>query len=167
MPLQTPTGGTWVNESNVGTFNGSIFNAYQVAEGNYTFSYTYTNTNSCLQKVNVIVPVELCSVAGCDTVIIHNAFTPNGDTFNEWFQIDNIDQACHLPNNVEIYNRWGVLVYEAKNYDNNIKKFIGISEGRATVNKASELPTGTYFYIIQWKDGSQTINKDGYLYLTR
>ncbi|WP_264521008.1 hypothetical protein [Flavobacterium sp. N1994] len=36
----------------------------------------------------------------------------------------------------------GVLVYEADNYDNSSKKFIGISEGRATVSKSQELPTG-------------------------
>jgi gliding motility-associated-like protein len=167
LPTGTPTGGTWVNESNVGTFNGSIFNAYQVAEGNYIFSYTYTNANSCTQKVNLTVPVELCAVAGCDTVEIHNAFTPNGDGINEWFQIDNIEQECHLPNTVEIYNRWGVLVYETKNYDNSSKRFEGVSEGRTTINKSAELPTGTYFYIIQWTDGTQTVNKDGYLYLTR
>jgi hypothetical protein len=61
-----------------------------------------------------------------------------------------------------------VLVYETKQYDNNSRKFIGISEGRATVSKSEELPTGTYFYIIQWttSDG-ETVNKDGYLYLTR
>ena len=69
---------------------------------------------------------------------------------------------------VEIYNRWGVLVYETKNYDNLGRRFEGISEGRATVNKSAELPTGTYFYIIEYTttDG-QTVNKDGYLYLTR
>ena len=167
LPSGTPAGGTWTNESSVGTFNGSLFNAYQVTEGNYTFSYNYTNVNSCPQKVNVIVPVELCVVAGCDTVEIHNAFTPNGDGTNEWFQIDNIDQPCHLPNTVEIYNRWGVLVYETKNYDNNTRRFEGVSEGRVTVNKSSELPTGTYFYIIQWTDGTQNVTKDGYLYLTR
>jgi hypothetical protein len=72
-----------------------------------------------------------------------------------------------LPNTVEIYNRWGVLVYETKNYDNNTRRFEGISEGRTTVNKSSELPTGTYFYIIQWTDGTQKVTKDGYLYLTR
>ena len=89
------------------------------------------------------------------------------DGTNEWFQIDNIEQPCHLPNTVEIYNRWGVLVYETQNYDNNTRRFEGMSEGRTTVNKSSELPTGTYFYIIQWTDGTQKVTKDGYLYLTR
>jgi gliding motility-associated-like protein len=105
----------------------------------------------------------------CELIVIYNAFTPNGDNLNEWFQIENIeDFNCYPSNTVEIYNRWGVLVYETKNYDNNTRRFEGISEGRVTVKKSSELPTGTYFYLIQWTttDG-QTVTKDGYLYLTR
>jgi hypothetical protein len=61
-----------------------------------------------------------------------------------------------------------VLVYEADNYDNNTKKFVGISEGRVTVDKNAELPTGTYFYIIQYNDGNgKVISESKYLYLTR
>jgi len=69
---------------------------------------------------------------------------------------------------VEIYNRWGVLVFETRGYDNNTRVFRGVSEGRATLNKSAELPTGTYFYIIQYKtvEGS-TVSKEGWLYLTR
>ena len=71
-------------------------------------------------------------------------------------------------NKVEIYNRWGVLVYETEQYDNASRRFEGISEGRATVDKSAELPTGTYFYILQYttSDGD-TISESKYLYLTR
>jgi hypothetical protein len=50
-------------------------------------------------------------VLGCGTVLVHNAFSPNGDGVNEMFTIDNIDDTiCYPENTVEIYNRWGVLV---------------------------------------------------------
>ncbi len=143
------------------------FIPFGLPSGNYVVTYN-NNDPACPGIVTITIPVDdTCVVLGCDTVEIHNAFTPNGDGINEWFQIDNIEQPCHLPNTVEIYNRWGVLVYETKNYDNNTRRFEGISEGRTTVNKSSELPTGTYFYIIQWTDGTQKVTKDGYLYLTR
>jgi hypothetical protein len=47
--------------------------------------------------------------------------------------------------------------------------FRGISEGRATVAKGQELPTGTYFYIINYTDKNGVAQKplQGYLYLTR
>ena len=132
----------------------------------YLFSYTI-NDGQCLVRYDVLIIVG--QVNPCESIEVHNAFTPNNDGINEWFQIDHIeDFDCYPSNKVEIYNRWGILVYETKNYDNLGRRFEGISEGRITVNKSSELPTGTYFYIIQYTttDG-QTVNKDGYLYLTR
>ena len=162
------TGGTWANVNNVGGFDpiNNTFNPFEIAPGDYLFNYTI-NDGSCLIRYDVLIIVG--QVNPCELIVIYNAFTPNGDNLNEWFQIENIeDFNCYPSNTVEIYNRWGVLVYETKNYDNNTRRFEGISEGRVTVNKSDELPTGTYFYLIQWAttDG-QTVTKDGYLYLTR
>lgn len=146
--------------------SGTVFNPFNVTSGNYTVSYIYGD--DCKRvDINLSV-ISDCEVLACETVVVHNAFTPNGDGVNEHFQIDNIDQECHLPNRVEIYNRWGVLVFETNDYDNNTRKFTGISEGRVTVDKNAELPTGTYFYIIQYNDGNgKVISESKYLYLTR
>ena len=162
------TGGTWANVNNAAGFDtiNNTFNPLEIAPGDYLFSYTI-NDGSCLVRYDLLIIVG--QVNPCELIIIHNAFTPNGDNFNEWFQIENIeDFNCYPSNTVEIYNRWGVLVYNTKNYDNVGRRFEGISEGRTTVKKSDELPTGTYFYLIQWTttDG-QTVTKDGYLYLTR
>ena len=88
---------------------------------------------------------------------------------NDVFEIENIaDTTCFPTNSVEIYNRWGVLVYETNMYDNNSRAFRGYSEGRVTVDKGSQLPTGTYFYIIHYVTAQgKNINKDGYLYLSK
>jgi gliding motility-associated-like protein len=162
------TGGTWTNVNNVGGYNAEnhTFNPFEIAPGDYLFSYTI-NDGNCPVRYDVLIIVG--QVGPCENIIIHNAFTPNGDAFNQFFNIEHIeDTSCYPTNKVEIYNRWGVLVYETKNYDNNVRRFEGISEGRATVSKSSELPTGTYFYIIEWTttDGAR-VTKDGYLYLTR
>jgi gliding motility-associated-like protein len=112
-------------------------------------------------------------VLGCGTVLVHNAFSPNGDGVNEMFTIDNIDDTiCYPENTVEIYNRWGVLVFETTGYNNVTNAFNGISRGRTTVSQSSGLPTGTYFYILNYTsvDGTgqiQTNKQDGYLYLTK
>lgn len=100
-------------------------------------------------------------------IVIYNLVTPNGDDKNDYFVIDNINK---FPNNtVEIFNRWGVKVYETKAYDSQGNVFRGYSEGRVTVNKKEQLPTGTYFYIVsyEYKDarGSKMIKKSGYLHL--
>jgi gliding motility-associated-like protein/uncharacterized repeat protein (TIGR01451 family) len=117
--------------------------------------------------------VDAAIVLGCGSITVHNAFSPNGDGINETFIIDNIDDILCYPNNtVEIYNRWGVLVFETNGYDNVNKVFRGYSEGRTTISQSSGLPTGTYYYILNYTsitttDGIQANKKDGYLYLTR
>lgn len=100
-------------------------------------------------------------------VVIYNAVTPNGDGYNDHFVIDNIER---YPNNkVDIYNRWGVKVFSTSNYNNVDNNFTGYSDGRVTVNKGEQLPTGTYYYILEYEysdaGGSRTIKKAGYLHL--
>ncbi|WP_413998983.1 gliding motility-associated C-terminal domain-containing protein [Flavobacterium sp. W1B] len=119
------------------------------------------------------VIVEKAGVLGCESILVHNAFSPNGDGINENFVIDGIDDTiCYPENTVEIYNRWGVLVFETKNYNNQTNAFDGYSRGRTTISKSSGLPTGTYYYILNYTSvdlngNIQTNKKDGYLYLTR
>ncbi|MBC5839496.1 T9SS type B sorting domain-containing protein, partial [Flavobacterium muglaense] len=97
---------------------------------------------------------------------IFNAVSPNDDGRNDFFRIEGID--AYPDNTVEIYNRWGVLVYERSGYDNDSKAFRGISEGRATVNQSAPLPTGTYYYIVKYVDSKSVgRSKAGYLYLNR
>ncbi len=139
---------------------------------NTVFAHTIA-PNGTILTPEATVTIEAQIVLGCGTVIVHNAFSPNGDGINELFIIDNIDDLLCFPDNtVEIYNRWGVLVFETTGYDNVTKVFRGISEGRATISQSSGLPAGTYYYILSYTsitntDQVQTNKKDGYLYLTR
>ncbi|WP_379689450.1 gliding motility-associated C-terminal domain-containing protein [Flavobacterium procerum] len=98
-----------------------------------------------------------------DGITIYNALSPNGDGINDTFHIKGISQ---FPDNrVEIYNRWGVKVYDAKSYNESDRMFEGYSDGRATINRGEKLPTGTYFYIINYTKGNDVIEKTGYLYI--
>ena len=99
--------------------------------------------------------------------MVHNAFSPNNDGRNEVFLIERIEN--YPDNTVEIYNRWGVLVFEVSGYDNASKVFVGLSEGRVTVNKADALPNGTYYYVVKYKKPISGVmnQKAGFLYLSR
>ena len=101
-----------------------------------------------------------------DDLEIFNLVTPNGDGDNDVFVIRNIEM--YPDNSVEIYNRWGVQVFGVEGYGQNGKFFRGISEGRATISQRSELPVGTYWYIIKYKN-AQGVSKQraGYLYLNK
>jgi gliding motility-associated-like protein len=84
----------------------------------------------------------------------------NGDGQNDFFLIDCLDQFEN--NRVEIFNRDGTRVFEMDGYNNLDRRFEGFSNIGAGTR---QLPTGTYFYVIDKGDGSEFIN--GYLELVR
>ncbi len=90
---------------------------------------------------------------------IFTAVSPNGDDLNDTFIIQGIAQ---FPNNeLSIFNRWGVEIYNKKGYDNS---WGGLSEGRTTIAKGEELPVGTYYYVLKI-EGQK--DRAGYLYINR
>ncbi len=104
-----------------------------------------------------------------DDVVIYDAISPNDDDKNDYFYIKNITN--YPDNRVQIFNRWGIKVFDTTNYDSNGNVFRGYSDGRATISPDNTLPTGTYFYIVQYtkqtNGQSDTIKKAGYLFLDR
>ncbi len=109
--------------------------------------------------------VTITEIKGCQ-IEVFNAVTPNNDGNNDYFYIRGLD--CFTDNSVEIYNRWGVKVFETANYDNNSRVFKGYSEGRVTISQPDALPNGTYYYILKYKDINGIISfKTGFLYLTK
>jgi gliding motility-associated-like protein len=117
------------------------------------------NTSNLDDKPTVL------GVSGC-VIEVFNAISPNEDGLNKVFYIRGLE--CYPKNTVEIYNRWGVLVFERSGYNNADRAFKGISEGRVTVNQSEELPEGTYYYILRYTDSASTGHeKAGYLYINR
>ncbi len=106
---------------------------------------------SCTQQalsINVVGELE-----------IYNALSPNGDLKNEIFYIRYIDMLPDTQDNeISIFNRWGDLVFKVKNYNNQDRVFRGLS------NNGNELPSGTYFYRIEFENRSPL---SGYLMLKR
>jgi gliding motility-associated-like protein/uncharacterized repeat protein (TIGR01451 family) len=103
------------------------------------------------------------------TFIIFNAVSPDGNGENDIFLIQGISE--YPENSVQIFNRWGVKVFEVDGYggSNDLENvFTGESDGRATIEQGTLLPTGTYFYVLKFNGnnpGQETYA--GYLYLNR
>ena len=170
LPADVAGLGNWEDTDNSTGLVGNTFIPYQIPVGNYRFTYTVQN-GSCTQ--NVVVNLQLdndCIVepAGTCILVVHNAVTVNDDRTNDVLFIENItDSACFVANKVEVYNRWGVLVFESNQYDNETHAFRGYSQGRSTMG-SDALPTGTYFYtVLGTKPDGTIVRKQGYLYLTR
>ncbi|MEN8887073.1 MAG: gliding motility-associated C-terminal domain-containing protein, partial [Winogradskyella sp.] len=91
---------------------------------------------------------------------IYNEFSPDGNGVNDTFVIDCLER---FPNNkLEIYNRWGNLVYTKRGYLND---WNGTSNGRAVINQSDMLPVGTYYYVLDLGDGSEP--RVDWLYINR
>ncbi|MFD2826944.1 gliding motility-associated C-terminal domain-containing protein, partial [Leeuwenhoekiella polynyae] len=106
------------------------------------------------------------NVLADEDIIVYNVMTPNGDGLNDIFMIQNIDR--YPDNKVQIFNRWGVEVYSTEGYSiDNGNVFSGFSDGRATVRRGERLPTGTYYYVIEYADpDTGTVrNKASFLYI--
>ncbi|MBF4466463.1 Ig-like domain-containing protein, partial [Flavobacterium sp. LC2016-12] len=119
-----------------------------------------SDDSSNLEDKPTVLPLNGCLIK------VNNAFSPNGDSKNSRFYIQGLE--CYPDNTVEIYNRWGVLVYDIDHYNNEDRAFIGISAGRATIKETDGLPVGTYFYILKYKDSeSKPHELSGYLYINK
>ncbi len=111
------------------------------------------------ETVTVIVPE--------DDIIIYTAISPNGDNVNDEFRI--IGLSNFPKNTLQIFNRWGVKVFEEDGYEQPGARFFeGISEGRVTINEKKELPVGTYYYTLRYENMSGIlVSKAGYLYINK
>ncbi|MDA9555721.1 gliding motility-associated C-terminal domain-containing protein, partial [Pelobium sp.] len=88
-------------------------------------------------------------------IYIPKGFSPNGDGVNDVFVIKN---TSGLPLILEVYNRWGNIVYKSSNYANDW-------DGKCTegVYLGQDLPPSTYYYVVTY-NGSKYV---GYLTLNR
>ncbi len=101
----------------------------------------------------------LTLLAGEVNVFIPEGFSPNGDNINDRFVIRGAQTQTV---SMEIYNRWGLVVYKNDDYKNDWDGTAntGVNVGASTAG----LPEGTYFYRVKLSDGKvyvryMTINR--------
>lgn len=85
------------------------------------------------------------SIENCPPYI-PQGFSPNNDTFNDWFNIQGL-YNIFTEHKLEIYNRYGEIVFEGDN-DNPWNGKIN----RGLNNLGSIAPIGTYYYILNLND---------------
>jgi len=149
--------GTTVNPS-CGIFpEGSISVSASGGIGKYTYKWQHSSVDSAelLFLYEGSYTVIVSDSLGCNSlaqtfvlkgndicITIPSAFSPNGDEHNQYWKIDHIEMYPEVV--IEIYNRWGQLVYLSKGYNNNW-------EGTNSNGKA--LPVDTYHYLISFDSG--------------
>jgi gliding motility-associated-like protein len=113
--------------------------------GNYTISLIVENANGCADTLTSFILIE-----SDGTVNLPNIFTPNGDGDNDSFVPF---EAFPGKWNLTIFNRWGTEVFTTSN----------LSKGW----NGEESPAGTYYWILQPRDGQQGESVSGYVTLLR
>jgi gliding motility-associated-like protein len=107
---------------------------------------------------NGLCTTQNFSVEVVGDIIVYNGVSPNG--VNPKLVIQYIEILPDTKNNtVYIFDRWQNLVWTGNNYDNNSVVFTGQSDG------GGELPSGVYFYKIDFASGRKT--KTGFVSLRR
>ncbi len=110
---------------------------------------------------------EIITLGGTDDLLepftvldLDNYFlTPNDDGVNDFLLIEGIENT---PNNLlNIYNRYGVLVYSKLNYSNEFK---GQSNRNTVISRSSGLSAGIYFYTLTVNDTREKFQ--GYMYIS-
>ncbi len=130
--LLMTTEGARVDSSTDGSFTSLEIGTYQVM---------VNDANGCGPVTSETITVE----EGSDcSLIIYNAFSPNGDGKNDVWNIRGIQGYPDCI--VKVFNVWGKQVFSSKGYT---EPWDGTYEGK-------ELPAGTYYYIIELGPGEKT-----------
>jgi len=103
-----------------------------------TVTTTYTLTGSrdgCTSTDNVTIFIS-------QPITAPNAFTPNGDGINDFWEISGINR---FPNAiVEVYSRWGQRLFSS----------VGYATPWNGTHNGDYIPEGTYYWVIQLNDSS-------------
>jgi gliding motility-associated-like protein len=113
-----------------------------------SFDYEIT-TLAGVDTARVYVTVD------CNGLTVFNGFSPNNDGVNDVWEINGIE--AYPDNLVSIWNRWGNLVFERRNYINT-QAWDGKFDKK-------DLPDGVYFYFI--RDSKGAILSSGTIVLHR
>ena len=137
---------TWSNGEN----QGSI-----IVSPDFTQFFSLNISDGCNQEISDSTLVwNQCPIENI------NIFTPNSDGINDFFAPINLDD---YPNpSIQIYNRWGKLVYVNEDYQND---WTGLH-----YKSGDKLKEGIYYYIIDPESEKYNYNStliSGYVHLIR
>ena len=138
--IEEMTGSTFVWTGPDGYYYvGEEANITDLTPGEYMI--TITTADGCSAMDTIIVENTSCDIP--------RGISPNDDEYNQSFDLSNLDVI-----DLQIFNRYGLQVYERKNY---------VNEWHGQSDKG-DLPAGTYFYVATLSAGKKVT---GWVYLQR
>lgn len=155
-----PANGSFDDNDPTVSFRWSTAAGAPVGTDTYTLNVTDYASST---PENDTFPMDFAltvTVDGCETTRIYTVedisctiqkgISPNNDGLNDYFDLEFMGVR-----KLSIFNRYGQEVYTKTDYKN---------EWYGQENNGKELPTGTYYYVIERTDGG---NNTGWIYINR
>jgi gliding motility-associated-like protein len=117
--------------------------------------YAEVSNGRCYQTAEVDLLLKNCPPR------VYNYVSANNDTYNDSFEIDYL-RNIFLNYTIEIYNRWGTKVWTGSA---NTADWDGTSNTNLVIG-STNLPDGTYYYVIDLHDADNPTPLTGFVYLT-
>ena len=132
--------------------SGNLFQPSVAGKGDHAITYTFPD-NECTEpgSRNIYVKEENFPCSLEPTTLI----TQNGDGMNDTWNVGDFNKKCIQVAGVEIFNRWGVSVYQSDKYQNDWKP--------------TDLNPGCYFFTVRYTrfGAVEELTKSGVLSIVR
>ena len=132
------------------------------------------STNYIALSTPKIIYIRLDNGGGCYSItsfvlntkncppVVNNFVSTDNDGYNDTFHIEGL-KDIFLNHKISIYNRWGKLVWTG---NNNSNEWDGFANNGLLIDE-KQIPSGTYYYVIELNDAEYNEPLTGYLYLTK
>ncbi|MBS1511580.1 MAG: gliding motility-associated C-terminal domain-containing protein [Bacteroidetes bacterium] len=142
--------GSYLWTPSTGLSSATVLQPVASPSASTTYTLKVTSAQGCTATSSVLVTVVN------DCVKVMEAFTPNGDGFNDKWIVTN--GGCTTKVSARVYNRWGGKVFESNDYKND---WDGTYNGKP-------LPDGTYYYVVHFDlINSSAVDKKGNVTILR
>jgi gliding motility-associated-like protein len=128
-----------------------------IATGSNTFFIQVTSDSGCVAKDAITIYIE-CNDAN---ILMPTAFTPNNDNLNDYFYP--LTRGIKSITRFSIYNRFGKLVFEARNFPPNDKSF----GWNGKINNVVQPNSVFVYYLDALCDLGEKISRKGSVLLVR
>lgn len=127
-----------IKATGLGTYEYSLDNVF------YQDSDTFSNISPGIYTVFVRDKKD-CGIAKEEVSVlgIPKFFTPNGDSFNDFWEIKGINQKFNGKANINIFDRFGKLIFQLN----------ALSQGWDGTFNGQPAPADDYWYVVSLQDG--------------
>ncbi|WP_293304321.1 gliding motility-associated C-terminal domain-containing protein [Pedobacter sp. UBA5917] len=132
----------FINGQNTGE-TGDTFTSSKLKDADMVSCQAFGSGKCLFNAIAYSDPVTVSIRNDCE-ITAPNAFTPNGDGVNDYWQISAIAET----DMIKVFNRNGAIVFQSKGY---AAPWDGTSNGKP-------IPVGTYYYLIISKNGAKKIS---------